>query len=75
MITLKEIIFSFKVIIYIYSIALPIVCCFVSWRLGCPHWGNADGTEGIFGFCRTHFKKGLVPYLSDGRTDNKQNIC
>ena len=34
-------------------IVLPIVCCFVSWRLGRPHRGNADGAEGIFRFCRT----------------------
>ena len=37
----------------IHPIVLPIVCCFVSWRLRRPHWGNADEAEGIFGFCRT----------------------
>ena len=26
---------------------------FISWRLRRPHWGNADGAEGIFGSCRT----------------------
>ena len=32
----------------------PFVCCFISWHLRHPHWGNADGAEGIFWFCRTH---------------------
>ena len=41
-------------------IVLPIVCCFVFWRLGRPHWGggNADGVEGIFRFCRTRVGSG-----------------
>ena len=24
---------------------------FICWRLRHPHWRNADGAEGIFGFC------------------------
>ena len=42
------------------------------------YWRNADGAEGIFGFCRTrvgsvqtHFNKDLMPYLSGGETENK----
>ena len=33
---------------------LPIACCFIYWRLRRPHWRNADGAKGIFGFCWTH---------------------
>ena len=39
-------------------IVLPIVCCFISWRLRRPHWENADRAEGIFGFCWTRVECG-----------------
>ena len=65
---------------------LPIVCCFISWRLRRPHWGNADGAEGIMEFCRTRIgcspvsgcilKKALrrtCPVV--GRRTNKVHIC
>ena len=47
----------------VLQLVKPVVCCFVSWRLRNPHWGNADEAEGIFGFCspasRPTLKKAL----------------
>ena len=41
-------------------IVLPVVCCFIFWRLGRPRWGHTDGAEDIFGFCRTRVGCGLA---------------
>ena len=38
-------------LVYLFLIAYCLL--FISWRLRRPYRGNADETEGIFGFCRT----------------------
>ena len=52
--------------VFLYSI----VCCFVSWPLGRPGWGSADGAEGIFGLYRA--RVGFVP--ASGPT-LKKTLC
>ena len=53
-----------------HSIALLIVCCFVSWRLRRPHWGHANRAEGIFGFCRM-----CVGCGPESRSTLKKALC
>ena len=69
-----------------FFLSLPIVCCFFSTS-GAPPLGCADGAEGnFFLFYRTRVgcspasrptlkkKKGIVLYLSGGRTENKEGL-
>ena len=74
--SLNDIIFDFT---HLYTWPESLGVCHVlhcllyvfSWRLRRPHWGNADGVEGIFGFCRT--RVGCCP--ASGPTLKIKALC
>ena len=48
---------------------------FFSWRLRRPHWGNADGAEGIFGFCATRVGCGPASGLTLKKRPSAVLVC